>query len=184
MRLFAGIDMPPPVKDAMAALIEKLRPRAPDAKWVPRDNLHVTLSFLGEVPEDRLGEIGGALTEAAKAVAGPIPTAVQGSGAFPSPRRARVLWVGLEDGVGRLVKLADEVATSLEPLGFPHEKRDWTAHLTLARFRTPASVAQLLDEPVPTLPFEVPEVTLFRSRLARPAPTYEALHRFALGRHR
>ncbi len=180
MRLFVGIDMPAAVKDQMAALIEHLRPGAPDAKWVPRDNLHVTLSFLGEVREE--GEIGAAVASAAASVQGPIPTALDESGAFPSPRRARVLWVGLEDGEGRLVALANAVAAALEPLGFPREKRAWTAHLTLARFRLPGNVTAMLEEPIPGLPFEVREATLFRSKLARPAPTYEPLQSLPLGR--
>lgn len=181
MRLFVGIDMPAVIKDEMAELVERLRPGSPDAKWVPRDNLHVTLSFLGEVREERVGAVESAIGEAALSQQGPIPTALDGSGAFPSPRRARVLWVGLDDRAGRLVALADAVATSLEPLGFPPEKRAWTAHLTLARLRVPGNVSALLDEAVPSPPFEVHEVTLFRSHLARPAPRYEPLLRIPLG---
>jgi 2'-5' RNA ligase len=93
-----------------------------------------------------------------------------------------VLWVGLEDGEGRLAALAAAVAEALRPIGFPPEKRAWAAHLTLARLRTPANVATVLDEPVPTIPFKVAEVTLFRSRLARPSPTYETLTRLPLAR--
>ena len=181
MRLFVGIDMPPAIKDEMAALIERLRPAAPEAKWVPRDNLHVTLSFLGEVKEERLEDLEPALAGAAGSVPGPIPTGVEGSGAFPSARRARVLWVGLEDGAGRLAALAAAVASALEPLGFPPEKRLWAAHLTLARFRVPGNAAALLETAVPALRFEVAEATLFRSRLARPAPRYEPLRLFSLG---
>ncbi|MFY9585932.1 MAG: RNA 2',3'-cyclic phosphodiesterase [Actinomycetota bacterium] len=180
MRLFVGIDMPAAVKDEIAGLIERLRVTGvPDAKWVPRDNLHVTLSFLGEVREE--GEIGPTLADAVASVRGPIPTAFDRSGAFPLARRARVLWVGLEDGEGRLVALANAVATALEPLGFPPEKRAWTPHLSLARFRVPANVSALVTEPVPALPFEVREATLFRSRMSRPAPVYEPLRRFPLG---
>ena len=181
MRLFVGIDMPAAVKDEMAALIERLRMTGvPDAKWVPRDNLHVTLSFLGEVREE--GKIGATLADAVASVHGPIPTALAGSGAFPLARRARVLWVGLEDGEGQLAALANTVATAVEPLGFPPEKRAWSAHLTLARFRVPANVSALITEPFPALPFEVREVTLFRSRLSRPAPVYEPLQRLPLNR--
>ncbi len=182
MRLFVGIDMPAAIKDATAALIERIRPWASDAKWVPRDNLHVTLSFLGEVKEERLPELESALTKAAASVPGPIPTAPQGSGAFPSARRARVLWVGLEDEGGKLAGLAAAVTAALEPLGFLPEKRAWAAHLTLARFRVPGDARALLEEPVPGDAFEVAETTLFRSKLARPAPAYEPLRRFPLGR--
>jgi 2'-5' RNA ligase len=181
MRLFAGLELPGDVKDELAGLIERLRPSAPDAKWVPRDNLHLTLSFLGEVSEDRLAPISGALREAASSVAGPIATRLDGSGAFPTHRRARVVWVGLDDPAGRIARAAAAVAGALEPLGFPKEKRAWTAHLTIARLRTPADVTEVLRTQVPERRFEVAGVTLFRSRLARPSPTYEALERFDLG---
>lgn len=181
MRLFVGIDLPPAIKDELARVIDALRSGSPDPKWVPRDNLHLTLSFLGEVREERLDEIGSAVAEAAGSVPGPIATSLHGSGAFPSARRARVLWVGLRDDDGRLVRLAGAVSSSLEPLGFPKEKRAWTPHLTLARFRVPGNATALLGETIPAAAFEVPGATLFRSRLARPAPTYEALERFPLG---
>lgn len=178
MRLFAGLELPGEIKDELGALIERFRPSAPNAKWVPRDNLHLTFSFLGEVAEERVGEVAAAIRDAAAKMAGPIGTALAGSGAFPSPRRARVVWVGLQDTERRLAGAADATASALEPIGFPREKRTWTAHLTLARLREPGNVANLLSEPIPHPSFDVEAVTLFRSRLARPAPTYEVLERF------
>lgn len=176
-----GIDLPSKIKIDLAALIDMLRPAAPQAKWVPRDNLHLTLSFLGEVKEERLEEMRSALARAALSIPGPIETSLKESGAFPSVRRARVLWVGLADQDGRLGALAGAVASGLEPLGFAPEKRAWTPHLTLARFRVPGDASQLLGAMVPETAFAIPEATLFRSRLARPAPAYEALERFPLG---
>jgi RNA 2',3'-cyclic 3'-phosphodiesterase len=181
MRLFVGVDLPGDVKNALSALMERLRAEAPDAKWVPRDNLHLTMSFLGEVDEARAPEIVDALTEAAAGEPGPIDTALEGAGAFPSPRRARVLWVGLRDPDGRLAALARTVAAGLEPLGFPTEKRPWTSHLTIARFRTPTDATSMGGAHVEPMAFTVPAITLFRSRLARPAPTYEPLAARPLG---
>jgi 2'-5' RNA ligase len=181
MRLFAGLELPGDIKDELATVIDRLRPSAPNAKWVPRDNLHLTFAFLGEVAQERLGEIAGALRDAVAKVAGPIGTALEGSGAFPSPRRARVVWVGLADPDERIAGAAGKVASALEPLGFPKEKRAWTAHLTLARLRVPGDVTHLLEDPIPSSSFDVEGVTLFRSRLARPAPTYEAVERFPFG---
>ena len=111
---------------------------------------------------------------------GPIPTELRGIGAFPSSRRARVVWVGLDDPDGRIASVANAVASALEPVGFPREQRPWTAHLTLARMRVPGNVAEVLRHAVPGGTFDADAVTLFRSRLARPAPRYEALKRFPL----
>jgi len=175
MRLFVGVDLPGDVKDALSALVERLRAEARDAKWVPRDNLHLTMSFLGEVDEGQAPGIVDALAEAAANEPGAIDTALQGAGAFPSPKRARVLWVGLKDPDGRLGALARAVASGLEPLGFPAEKRPWTPHVTIARFRAPGDATLMVGAHVETKAFTVAAITLFRSRLARPAPKYEPL---------
>ena len=182
MRLFVGVDLPGEVKDELAGLITTLRSKASDEKWIPRDNLHLTVSFLGEVNEERVPAIVEALTGARANERGPIPTALGGTGAFPSPRRARVLWVSLDDPAGRLAALANRVQDSLEPAGFPKEKRAWTPHLTLARFRTPGDASALKTARPEPRAFEVEEITLFRSRLGRPAPAYEPLDRIRLDR--
>jgi 2'-5' RNA ligase len=181
MRLFVGVDLPGEIKDALWALEERLRPQAPEAMWVPRDNNHLTMSFLGEVVEGRVPPILEALRATAMEASGPIETALDGVGAFPSDRRARVLWAGLEDGQDRLGPLARAVASALEPLGFPPEKRAWTPHLTIARFRTPGDARGLVTADLDPVPFTVPAITLFRSHLARPAPRYEILATSGLG---
>jgi 2'-5' RNA ligase len=182
MRLFVAIDLPAEAKDSLGELIERLRSSIPDAKWVPRDNLHLTLSFLGEVPDERADAVRHALRDAAAALRGPIPTRLSGIGAFPTARRARVLWAGLDDTTGGLAAIAGMASSAMEPLGFVPERRAWTPHLTLARLRVPGSVLSVVDAPVAQVAFEVPDVVLFRSRLRRPAPDYEPLERFRLGR--
>jgi 2'-5' RNA ligase len=182
MRLFVGVDLPGEVKDALSAVVERLRPEAPAAKWVPRDNLHLTMSFLGEVDPSRVPGILEALADAAANEVGPIDTVLEGAGAFPSARRARVVWVGLGDPRGSLGALAGAVASALEPLGFPKEKRPWAPHLTIARFRQPAAATSMAGVIIEPLTFKIPEITLFRSRLARPAPRYEIVATRRIGR--
>jgi RNA 2',3'-cyclic 3'-phosphodiesterase len=184
MRLFVGVDLPGEVKDALWGVEERLRSRLPDARWVPRDNLHLTMSFLGAVADERVGVIRETLAGVAGAAPGVIPTALAQTGAFPKARRARVLWIGLIDDGGALRALAGSVASALEPLGFEAEKRPWAPHLTVARFRNTTDAASLITEPVPAVAFDVDALTLFRSRLGRPAPVYEPIERIALGPRR
>lgn len=179
MRLFVAVDLPATAKDELERVVERLRPSMPDAKWVPRDNIHLTLSFLGEVAEERIDGIVTALGDAVGSLR-PFGANLAGSGAFPSRRRARVLWAGLESDQDQLPALADAVAAALDPLGFAREARAWTAHLTLARFRTPADVSGLLPIAIEPNTVAVKDVTLFRSRLARPAPRYESVARVPL----
>ena len=173
MRLFVAIGLPDAVRSSLGAVIERLRPSAPTEKWVPASNLHATVAFLGEVPDDRVPAIEDA-TRAAVASLAAIPTSTAGAGAFPSPRRARVLWVGLADEHGRLRAAATAVMAVLDPLGFAPEKRPWAAHVTLARLRSPRDVTSLLaGAAIPSQSFTVDAITLYRSRLARPSPAYE-----------
>ena len=102
-------------------------------------------------------------------------------GAFPSPRRARVLWAGLDDPQARLVGLAGALDRLMER-EFPAEKRPFSAHLTVARFREQASLdEEALGIDVASEPFPVEALTLYRSHLQRPAARYEALRSFPLG---
>ena len=99
--------------------------------------------------------------------------------------RARVLWVGLDDPAGLLAALARDLEAALVPLGFEAEPRAFTPHLTLARFKPPASVAGVLsDEPRVTAPsFEVGHLALYRSHLHPKGARYEVLATIPLGSH-
>lgn len=148
---------------------------------MPRDNFHLTLSFLGHVADERVAEIGDVLGGAVRGLVD-FATYLDGFGAFPSERRARVLWAGIADPAGGLAGVADAVGDALEPLGFPRELRPFRAHVTLARLRTPAPVRFPADLALPPTPVPVERVTLFQSRLKRPAPAYHALAEYPFRR--
>src|SRR5437867_6787648 len=133
-RLFVAVELPGPVRDELTRVAEELRARIENASWPSRENLHLTLSFLGSVDEERVAPISDALSSAVSSLVD-FTTVLTEVGAFPSKRRARVVWVGLADPAGGLAGLASAVAASLEPLGFEREKRAFHPHVTLARLR-------------------------------------------------
>lgn len=96
--------------------------------------LHFTLKFLGEVPDDRLGEIGRAL-EGSLHGAHAFALTLQGMGAFPSPSRPRIVWVGVGAGKEELCDLARRSEHAMESVGFPPEERPFAAHVTVKRVR-------------------------------------------------
>lgn len=134
MRLFVAIDIPAPVRAAIEALLAKLRPACPQARWVRLDGAHITLKFIGEVAGEKQESIQSALGPIQSTR--PIEMAFRGVGFFPNERRPRVFWAGIESG-NALGELAAEVETALEPLGIPRESRTFSPHLTLARFESP-----------------------------------------------
>lgn len=179
LRLFVAFDVPPVVRDAAETAVAPWRERFPRAKWVPKQNQHVTLKFLGATWPRLAPWVHETVASVAKAHA-PVPTRALGLGAFPTARRARVLWVGLEDVEARLVRIAAALDGALSR-EFTPEKRGFTPHLTIARFDPQVALDGLEDVELVTDPFDVDRIVLFRSHLRRPAPVYEPLATYPLG---
>jgi 2'-5' RNA ligase len=182
LRLFVAATIPRDVLDAAAAVAEELRPLFPGARWTDVANQHVTLKFLGWADAGLLREVCAACARVAARHA-PAPLKLGDPGAFPSKRRVRVVWVGLDDPAGLLAAAARDLDGALEPLGFESEARAFTAHLTLARLRTPVRVAGEWPRVVlPERSWTCDALTLFRSHLSPKGARYEALAAFPLGR--
>lgn len=179
LRLFVAFDLPEASLDAVERAEAAWRDEHPRARWVPRENRHVTMKFLGTT-WPRLVEWVHQAIAAAAAANDPVTSRVRGVGVFPNARRARVLWAGLDDPDGRLVKLAASLDEALAR-EFAPEKRAFTAHLTVARFDPPVAIEGVEAVRLEGDPFVVDRVVLYRSHLRRPAPIYEALAAFPLG---
>jgi RNA 2',3'-cyclic 3'-phosphodiesterase len=179
LRLFIAIDVPEEVRALVGEAVAPWRERFPGGRWVPIENWHVTLTFLGSTPPDLVGWISSRLAEVAGATR-PFGSRVEGLGAFRSPGRARVLWAGLLDDDGAMARLASELGVVLEAELTP-ERRGFTPHLTVARFDPPAELGEELGRlVVRSQPFAVDRITLYRSHLRRPSPVYEPVAVFPL----
>jgi RNA 2',3'-cyclic 3'-phosphodiesterase len=183
LRLFVAVSVPRPQREALDAAVAGLRDDLPGARWTPLDNQHVTLKFLGSTPAELFADVAAAVTSSAESHA-PSEIALAGLGAFPSNRRARVLWAGIDDPESLLRSLAASLDRAMEPLGYSIEKRPFTPHLTLARFKQPARVTGILRELDPdwASPWTVEAVELYQSRLSPKGATYEVLGTVPLNR--
>jgi RNA 2',3'-cyclic 3'-phosphodiesterase len=144
MRLFVAITPPPEALAELAAAVAPVRAAAPELRWAGRESWHLTLAFLGEVEERVLPDLSTRLERAARR----HPSqrlAIDGAGAFPAASRARVIWAGIRADGDALAALAASVAAGARRAGAPppDEGRKYRPHLTLARCRQPADVAQL-----------------------------------------
>ena len=158
-RLFVAIDLSEEVKGELA----RLRGELPGARWVPREQLHLTLRFIGDVETQLQGEIDAAL----RLVEGePFSLALRQVGHFGRP--ARVLWVGMEN-VPELAVLQQRVETALVQMGIPPEARPFSPHITLARLKgvPPSLLASYEGEhrSFAATPFTVTEFHLYSSTL-------------------
>lgn len=135
MRLFVAIELDGRIKDALGRAQASLAAHDRAVRWVTQDQMHLTLVFLGEVPDGRVP----AVCEAVRRAAGrcrPFDLTVSGSGCFPpGGGGVRVVWVGVQETTGRLGPLQAAVAEELEAVGFPKEGRPFSPHLTLGRVR-------------------------------------------------
>jgi len=181
IRSFVAIELPRQVKDHLAGTGEAFSRVLRGAKWVRPEGMHLTLKFIGDVEPGRIPEIAAALETVAKKHNSFDAETTQ-PGAFPSPEKARVLWVGLEDG-GLCRALAKDIDNALASLGFERERKPFAAHLTLARLREPAFVpAEITGAQLETVPFNVSRFTLFRSRLMPSGAIYSPLEVFELAK--
>ncbi len=178
VRLFVAVEVPDQVRSRVADVVSPLRERFPNARWVPVENQHVTVKFLGSTWPRLVEWVAASVGEVATALE-PFETRVSGLGAFPNERRARVLWAGLDDPASRFGRLAASLDEALAR-EFKPEERAFTPHLTLVRFDPAVAVGELPAD-VTTEPFAVDRIVLFRSHLRRPAPVYEPLAAFGLG---
>ncbi len=129
MRLFVAVDISDELRERIAPVLSQAA-KIPGLKAVERENLHITLLFLGEVAERRVAAIE---EELSKVAFEPFTIRLRGVGAFPSPASPRVVWVGVDDA-GELRKLADDVYAKLRKLGFKRDK-EFSAHVTVARVK-------------------------------------------------
>jgi len=138
MRLFIGIGLPDPCRDAISRAISPLRERKDPVSWTRADNLHLTMKFLGKVPADRVEAVAEGMAEAA-GDARPFDLVLEGAGGFPSLDSPRILWVGIREPLDPARKLHQNMENILSGAGFPREGRSFHPHVTVGRVRRPLS---------------------------------------------
>ena len=183
MRCFVAVDVPPEVRARVTALTGRVRGAAPraDVRWSSSETLHVTLKFLGEVPDTRVPLVEGALATVATAQP-PLTLVAAGAGGFPTASRPRVVFVGILGQVDALTRLAGAVDGALEALGFPRERRAFRAHLTVGRVRSPRGAQGLAsalraEEGSAAGTWTAGELVLYESRLRPTGAIHEAVAR-------
>jgi 2'-5' RNA ligase len=181
MRLFIGLDPRDEVRERLERLLIHLRACA-HLKWSAVYNLHITLKFIGEWPEDKLPELEAALRSISPRE--PIPADVRGLGWYPNPHHPRVFWAGIQAG-DLLTTLAKDLDSALGPLGIAKEDRPFNAHLTLARIKEPAPLQSLRNtiaqlESVDYGSFLVDRFYLYRSQPGSAGSIYTKLSEYPL----
>jgi 2'-5' RNA ligase len=178
-RLFIGVPLTDEARRAIEAHLRRTMPEGMPGRPVPAANWHLTLRFLGATRTDQLAAIVRHLSVAELGDA--FDVGFGGLGAFPRPRNARVLWIGLTEGVERLMSLARIAEAAARGAGFAAEEKPFKPHLTLSRIQLPRNVTGAIERVPPLdLRMRVQEVIVFRSHLGGGPARYEAVERFGL----
>ncbi|MBD3167325.1 RNA 2',3'-cyclic phosphodiesterase [bacterium] len=183
IRAFIAIDTTDEAKRALEETALELRDRDCRVTWVKPDKMHLTVKFLGDIDEEQADELGTSLDRVAAGFA-PFDMALEGVGAFPNPKRARVVWVGIEEDP-LLVALHGKIESAAEAVGVERDPRSFRPHLTLGRVKElpkrSGLPGRIMDATFERLIVPVEELILFRSELTPKGPIYTALHRARLG---
>lgn len=178
VRCFVAVEVDEPgILDALGRMQSGLVGSGADLKPVERENIHLTMKFLGDVDEWILGEVERVV---ASLRFEPFRMTLAETGAFPNLRRPRVIWAGVTEGVDELAAIFWELEKGFVGLGFKREGRRFSPHVTIARVRSGRNREALVDEVLRHGDtgygsFEVKSVKLKRSVLTPRGPVYSTL---------
>ena len=178
MRCFVAVDLEDPdLLNALGRIQDGLRGVGADLKCVERENIHLTMRFLGDVGEGVLEDLQGLISGVNFP---PFGMGLRGVGTFPNLRRPRVIWVGITRGVDELKGIFDRLESGLVGMGFRPERRGFSPHITIARVRSGRNrdrlVKQVMDHTDDEIgEMEVQHVRLKKSVLTPRGPIYSTL---------
>jgi 2'-5' RNA ligase len=183
IRSFVAVNIPDNTRKSIVELQDQLKHYQGDVRWVRAESIHITLKFLGDVIEEQIGQVAQSIQGAVSGVQ-PFDVCIRGVGVFPNERKPRVLWLGIQEGAEKLIKLAVRIEEGCFKLGFKKEERKYSAHLTIGRVRSFKRIASTL-EAMRTVGFEgssfrISEVDLMKSNLLKTGAVYTVLHRIQL----
>jgi 2'-5' RNA ligase len=184
-RTFIAVDIGDATRASATALQKELSKGGADVKWGAPETMHVTLLFLGEVDDRELHAVCRAVKEVA-AGEPPFALRVAGVGAFPTPRRPKIVWAGITEGAEPLRRLYSALEGRMLELGcYRKEERGYTPHLTLGRAKSDADSAALAAEIPKRAAWDggrttADEVLVFGSELTRDGPVYTVIGRAPL----
>jgi RNA 2',3'-cyclic 3'-phosphodiesterase len=185
IRTFLAVDLSKAIRDRAVALQTRLARAGTEVKWVERENLHVTLLFLGEVDNREIVQVCR-LAKQCTAGEPSFPMSVESVGCFPNVRRPRIIWIGVGEGAQPLCAVHDALELSLAELGYRREERRYKPHATLGRVKSDLPTDKLSQALLAEATWKggetvVQEILIMGSELTPQGPVYTVLGRAGLG---
>ncbi|MDO4550390.1 MAG: RNA 2',3'-cyclic phosphodiesterase [Planctomycetia bacterium] len=180
IRTFIALDITPKSRPLAYALGQKLATSGALIKWEPEEKFHITLKFLGEIPNSEIYDIC-CLTQQTVADFSPFIFRLCGVSAFPSIQKPRSVWLGVKEGKEEITALARAVDAAMQTRGFPRELKPYTPHLTLGRLQRFTSAVNQLSQMISQYDTYdagktfAQHITIYASHLARTGSRYTVL---------
>ncbi|MBN1489061.1 MAG: RNA 2',3'-cyclic phosphodiesterase [Phycisphaerae bacterium] len=185
MRCFVAIELSDGIQQRLSGLQQRQSSLDRAIRWALPEQIHLTLKFLGEVPDATVPALCATMADVASQHA-PLTLAVRGAGCFPPSGAPRIFWAGIEESSGMLARLRDACEAAFETHGFAREKRKFMPHLTIGRVKDPRAAAKVRAAAGAEADFDageqaVREIILFESTLLPQGARYSAVARATLG---
>ncbi len=184
LRLFIAIELSGKQKEEVARLQDKTKSYLTGVRWVRPEQMHLTLKFLGDTISEQVIAIKTAMDDSSACFRS-FQVQFGSCGVFPSPHKARVIWLDLKEGKAEVTAMAKKIEQALSIKGFEPEKRDFRPHLTIGRINatiTINNINQFLkrEQYFESTSFIIDSITLFKSRLTSRGAIHTPIHRSVL----
>jgi len=178
IRTFIAIDTPETVSEVALLLKSSVIANQKAVKWVRKENIHITLRFIGPTAPGEVDKINRLLREISGQNSD-LSLTVSGTGCFPKKERPRILWLGVNGDVAELKLLVEMIRSEMDQLGYPQEEHNYSSHITIGRIRYPQKVTPditdfLTAQYEPVL-WNVPKIILYQSELLPSGALYSIL---------
>ena len=184
VRSFIAVNLNPEIRKYLSSFQASLNVPETKIKWVEKNNLHLTMKFLGYISLEQAELIKSELKEIANRCSPLIIKLSSNIGIFPTYKMPRIIWVGIKEGVNRLEELYNSIETMLYKKGFPRENKDFSGHITIGRvkfIRDKTNFVQILKRiEVNNFTQEVSSIDLMESKLTPNGPIYNIAAKFPL----
>lgn len=179
IRAFIAVEIDLQTKQKISNLVSSLEKSNADVKWITKEQMHLTLKFLGNVEQSKIQEISNVLKSIADNFK-PFSISLSNIGGFPNLDHPRVIWVAINKNAGILKNIAEKIDLELEKSGLKKDSREFKSHLTLGRVRSSKNMAALIKLIKETAfssenDFNITKLILFRSALTPKGATYTVL---------
>jgi len=184
IRTFIAINLNPEIKEYLTSLQTNLNVPETKIKWVEKNNLHLTMKFLGYISLEQTELIKSELKKIANRCSPFIIRLSSNIGVFPTYKMPRIIWVGIKEGISELKELYNSIENKLSNKGFPRENKDFSGHITIGRvkfIRDKTNFIQILKRiEVNNFTQEVGSIDLMESKLTPSGPIYNITAKFPL----